>query len=171
MIISPPGATTWSLAGFGPLEVATIVAALIAAGVVVVGYRRQMKTNRREQRIAAYAEALRAIDDYLEAPYLILRRDGSSRARMDLVRHISEIQSRIAFHRSWLQIHAAGETCTAYEELVRCAKAEAGPQMTTAWRSRPTRRDRDVPRQTVLPQPLSHAAKSRVLQAMRNDVH
>lgn len=166
--------TAWSLWGFGPLEVATVVAAtlgaFIAALVVVAGYRRQKNATRREERVTVYAEALRAVEDYLEAPYLIRRRDGSSPARMDLIRHVSDIQSRIAFHRAWLQIHAASETCQAYEELVRCARSEAGKQMTDAWRSRPTRRDRDVPLGARLQQPLSDAAKTEVLEAMRKDV-
>lgn len=166
--------TAWSFWGFGPLEVATVVAAalgaLIAALVVVAGYRRQKNAARREERVTVYAEALRAVEDYLEAPYLIRRRDGSHQARMDLVRHVSDIQSRIAFHRAWLQLHAASETCEAYEALVRCAKAEAGKQMSHAWRSRPTRHDRDVPLGTRLQQPLSDAARTKVLEAMRKDV-
>jgi len=166
--------TAWLFWGFGPLEVATVVAAvlgaLIAALVVVAGYRQQKNATRREERVTVYAEALRAVEDYLESPYLILRRDGSHQARMDLVRHVSDIQSRLAFHRAWLQIHAASETSTAYEELVLCAKAEAGTQMTDAWRSRPTRRDRDVPLATPLQQPRSNAAKTKVLEAMRKEV-
>jgi hypothetical protein len=164
----------WNVWGFGPADAATVVAAVlgaaIAAWIVVVGYRRQKEATRREERVAVYAEALRTVEDYLEAPYLILRSDGSHQARMDLVRHLSAIQSRIEFHRAWLQIHAAPASYAAYEELVRCAKAEAGKQMTDAWRSRPTRRDWDVPIGTALPHPRSDVAKAVVLDAMRTEV-
>lgn len=164
------GAPAWTWLGFVPSDVATIVAAalgaLIAAIVIVGGYRAQKDQARREHRVQVYAEALRAVEDYLEAPYLVRRRDGSHQRRQDLVGHVSEVQSRIELHRGWLRLHATPETCDAYEEFVRAARAEAGSHMTTAWKSRPVRRDRDVPLTAPLPRPRSDAARRRLLEAM-----
>lgn len=92
-----------------------------------------------------FAEALQAVEDYLEAPYLIRRRGGSAAVRMELVRHTSTIQSRIEFHRARLTIHTKPAVHAAYDTFVLAAKKEAGAQMTIEWKSRPTHRDRDVP--------------------------
>lgn len=121
--------------------IAAVIAALIAVGV----YSYQQKAARRAQQASIYAESIRAVADYLEAPYRIRRRDGSATARMATTDHISEIQSRISYHQSLLKIHAPAGVAAAYDDLVRAARNEAGPQMTAAWRMKPTRRDRDVP--------------------------
>lgn len=164
----------WSWLGFGPGEAATIVAAVlgaaIAALVVVWGYRHQQNEQRREQRVTIYAEALRAVEDYLEMPYLIARRDGSHQARMHLVERVSDIQSRIAFHRAWLSIHAPASVCAAYANFVQAARNEAGGDMTRLWKSKPTRRDAKVPLGVQFARPASSAARNVVTQAMSGDI-
>lgn len=161
---------SWIRLGFNASDWATIiaasVAALVAAAVAVTGYAVQKIAARRQQRVIVYAEALRAVADYLEAPYLILRRDGSPTARMDLVRHVSEIQSRIALHSAWIRIHSSRRLYQAYDQYVLACRREAGQQMTDAWLAHPTRRDRDVPISRPLPQPLSAAARERVVKEM-----
>jgi len=169
------GPASWVFLGFASSDWATIIAAvaaaLLAAGVAVAGYSVQRKLVRREQRITTYAEALRAVEDYLEAPYVIRRRDGSASARMNLVRHVSDIQSRIAFHRGWLSLHAPVSVCQAYEDFYRASQREAGPQMTDAWTRRPTRRDRDVPMRRPYARPGADAARARVLESMSAELH
>jgi hypothetical protein len=84
---------------------ATIIAAGVAALVVVVGYIVAQAQARQERRAKAFAEALAAVEDYMECPYRIRRRPNSDAAtRQGITSAISDIQSRIAFHEAWLQV-------------------------------------------------------------------
>lgn len=105
----------------------------------------QQHFARRERRALIYSEALRAVADYLEAPYLIRRKDGSPETQQSLVSHISEIQFRIAFYARLLQLHVPLKVNEAYEALVRVASEEAGGNMTAAWQEKPVRTGRFVP--------------------------
>ena len=90
--------------GFGPAQWATIIAALIAALVVVAGYALTQMQARRERRAKEFADALAAIEEYLEAPYRIRRRQPTPVAREALTTSLSDLQARIAFHLAWLQV-------------------------------------------------------------------
>lgn len=125
--------------------IATVIAALLAAIVAIIGYSIQQGLARKERRAVIYGEALRAVEDYLEAPYLILRRDGSASARQSITTHISDVQSRLSYYCALLDIHAHSEISTAYQALVSSARAEASKTMSAAWRGRPTRQDKGVP--------------------------
>ena len=124
---------------------AAIIAAVIAALVVVAGYFLQQYFARRERRALIYSEALRAVADYLEAPYLIRRKDGSPETQQRLVSHVSEVQSRISFYTSLLRLHAPVKVNEAYDALVGVAREEAGGNMTAAWHEKPVRSGRFVP--------------------------
>lgn len=140
-----PPSTGWLS---GPLTwdgLAATIAAAIAALVVVAGYFLQQHFARRERRALIYSEALCAVEDYLESPYLIRRKDGSPETQQRLVSHVSEIQSRIAFYRSLLRLHAPAKVYEAYDALVRVARDEAGANMTAAWREKPVRGGKFVP--------------------------
>jgi hypothetical protein len=161
----------WTLWGWDASDWATIVAAfvaaLVAAVVAVIGYSIQQGTARADRHRTMYAEALRAVEDYLEAPYLIRRRDGSAAARREISTHISEIQSRLSFYGAWLQLHAPAAVHAAYSEYVTQARREAGTQMSAAWRARPTKRDSDVPLGKAYQHAASDRARDAVLRAMR----
>lgn len=150
--------------------IASVGAALIAAFVAVVGYAIQQKAGRREQRATIYAQALQAVEDYCEGPYRIRRRDGSAATRQHLTESLSDIKSRINFHQGWLSIHASAELAAAYTALVTAAQSEAGVQMTAAWKSPPTKKDRDVPLGTPYPRPKTDAAKAVVLTLMKAEL-
>lgn len=147
--------------------VATLIGFAVAIGVAVYNVVQQQKENRRQERAKAYAEAVRAVDDYLETPYRIRRRDGSGEHRWQLTESISEIQSRINFHKDWLRINASTAVYDAYVEFIKAAKTEAGAQMTTAWNGPVTKKDRQVPLGTGLPHPASDTAKEAVLEGMK----
>lgn len=160
----------WAFLGFDSAAWATIITGVVAVLVFLLGYILQRRQARRDERAKMFAEALQAVEDYLEAPYLIRRRDGSATARMDLVRHISNIQSRIEFHRAWLTIHTAPVVHQAYDAFVVAAKKESGPQMTIEWRSRPTHRDRDVPINQPYSRRDADQARERALGAMSRNL-
>ncbi|MBA2768396.1 MAG: hypothetical protein H0U35_04575 [Sporichthyaceae bacterium] len=151
-------------------DVATVLAAVMAACVAaffaISAYKKQEGDKRRDERATLYAEALRAIEDYCEAPYRIRRKDGSR----EITQHISGVKSRISFYSGWLTIHAPEPVRSAYEKYVQAAQREAGAQMTQAWHAQPTKRDRDVPLGRRLPQPATAVARNRVLDAMRADL-
>lgn len=160
----------WTYLEWVASDWATIVgavgAALVAALVAVTGYVLQQRSARQDRHRTMYAEALRAVEDYLEAPYLVRRRDGSADARQRVVQHVSDIQSRLNFYCAWLQLHAPARIHAAYLEYVVAARSEAGGQMTREWRSRPTRRDREVPMGQPYPRPVSDATRAKVLTEM-----
>lgn len=144
---------------------ATIIGALIAAAAVVLTIVGDRHRQRSARRADAFAAALQAVSDYLEAPYRIRRRTGGHAERRRLTEAVSEIQSRIDFHRAHLAV-IAPKVAVLYEQLVQAAKQEAGAQMTHAWKAAPTRRDRDVPLAAAFSHPSSDAARRRVVAAM-----
>lgn len=150
---------------------ATILGAVIAALVVVVGYFVQQSFVRRERRARAYSEAVRAVEDYLEAPFLVLRRDGTVAAQRQITDKISYIQSRIAYHQAELFIYASSDIASAYSELVLAARKEAGSAMTAAWNAKPVRRGRAVPLGNRFSRARSDEALHALLALMRSDVH
>jgi hypothetical protein len=152
---------------FVSVVLAAVIGAAIAAVVAVKAYKGQQKESRRQERAKLYAEALRAVEDYLEAPYRIMRRDGSALARRQLTESLSEIKSRISFYTGWLSINSPTEVYEEYCRYYQAAMREAGTQMTTAWHARPTRKDREVPIGRGLMQPGSAAAREQVLDAMK----
>ncbi len=52
-----------------------------AAVIAIVGYSRQRRAACRAERPDLYAQAIAAVEDYLEAPYWIRRNDGTAETR------------------------------------------------------------------------------------------
>jgi hypothetical protein len=138
---------------------ATIVAAFVAAGIAVGGYIWQQRQTRADKRAVMYSEALRAVEDYAEAPFLVRRRQGKD-ARAAVSTQISEIQSRLALSAALLTISANTHISAAYDHLVTVTRKTAGPAMSDAWKSRRLRRDSEVP----CPSPYD---RSPILEARR----
>lgn len=149
--------------------IATIIAAIIAAIVVVAGYVVQQRISRRQLQATIYSQAIQAVEDYVQAPYRIQRKDGSSETRQILIRDVSDIQSRLAYFASILDINAPDNIAAAYRELVQAARNEAGTQMTTAWRAKPIRSGRDVPLTTPFDRSRTDAQLKRVRALMRTN--
>jgi len=123
---------------------AIIIAGLLAAGVAVLGYAWQQWLSRADGRATMYSEALRAVEDYAEAPFIVQRRSGKD-ARAVVAMQISEIQSRLRLSCALLEVSANDDISNAYARLVQAARRQAGAAMSTAWRARRIRRDADVP--------------------------
>ncbi len=149
---------------------ATILAALLAAGIAVGGYVWQQHHARADKRAVMYSEALRAVEDYAEAPFLVRRRQGKE-ARATVSTQISEIQSRLALSAALLTISANDHIAKAYDDLVTVTKQTAGPAMSEAWRSRRLRRDADVPCPSPYNRDAIHAAREQYLAAIRRHDH
>lgn len=173
----------WSqlLQGLDARALATLLAALlalfgglltagIAAVVAVRTYKTQQHESRRQERARIYAEAVRAVEEYMESPYRIRRRDGTAAARREITQHISDVKSQISFYTGWMAIYAAGEVRAAYGKYCQAAMFEAGTQMTAAWHDKPTKRDQDVPIDTPLSRAATDVARTELLEAMRSDL-
>lgn len=149
------------------LGVATIVVTIAIAAWDIV---KQQKEARRQERVNTYAEALRAVEDYQEAPYRVRRTDGSAAVRWELTEAISAIQSRISFYTAWMSIDAPPDVLAAYNTYVAAAKAEAGPQMTAAWQGPVTKKNKLVPLGRSLPRDQADGARKVMLDAIRSDL-
>src|SRR5258708_28923398 len=89
--------------GFGPAQWSIIIAALIAALVAVAGYALTQAWTRREQRAKAFADALAAVEEDLEAPYPVRRRPRATpEVRAALTAALRHLQAPIALHRASL---------------------------------------------------------------------
>jgi len=152
---------------FGGSGVATILAAVLAAVVVVLGYWWQQRAARHERRAGIYSEAIRAVEDYLEAPFLVLRREESKPAIRELTTHISDVQSRIAYYRAMLQVYAPKSVSKAYDEFIAAARKESGSAMTVAWNAAPVRRGEDVPLGSRFSRAGSNSALDQLIAQMR----
>lgn len=151
--------------------IVTLIVGSVAAIVAVKAYKAQQQETRRQQKAGFYAEAVRAVEDYMECPYRILRKDGSSAARREITQHISDVKSRISFYTGWITIHGTAEVRTAYDVFVAAAQQEAGPQMTAAWDAKPVKKDKDVPLRTPpLPRTATDRARTHLLAILQADL-
>lgn len=168
-----PGTGFWSGLSAGDVTTAavTLLVGIIAALVAVRAYQAQQKESRRQDKAQFYAEAVRAVEDYMEGPYRILRKDGSAQARREITQHISDVKSRMSFYTGWMAIHGTPEVRAAYETFIAAAQREAGPQMTAAWEARPVKKDQDVPlRGQPLPRGATDMARTHLLAVLTADL-
>lgn len=150
--------------------IGTLGAATIAATIAVRAYRRQHDEARRQRRAEFYANAVQAVEDYMEGPYRIRRRDGTASARREITQQLSDVKSRINFYLTWMDIEADDEVRAAYAAYYRTAMSEAGPQMTAAWNRSPTTQDASVPIGAALPRVRTDAARADLTIALRQDL-
>jgi Tfp pilus assembly protein PilE len=152
--------------------IATIIVGIVAAVIAVKAYRTQQQETRRQQKASLYAEAVQAVEDYMECPYRILRKDGSSQARREITQHISDVKSRISFYTGWMAIHGTTRVRAAYDSFVAAAQLEAGPQMTAAWETQPVKKDAHVPLRTPpLPRTATDRARAHLLAILEADLN
>lgn len=156
---------------FGWDEGTTLIAAAVGAAVTILvavwTYAATQAAGRRERQSAMFAEALRSVEDYLEGPYRVRRSDGSHQQRAEITTYLSDVKSRHNYYCGLLRLHGPARTAEAYEAFVAAALNDAGPQMTAAWRGKPTRRNRDVPLGKGYDRKRSDQAKKTVLFEMR----
>lgn len=164
------GLTVGDLATYAG-ALATLIVGIVAANIAVNTYKTQQNEARRQEKAAFYAEAVRAVEDYMEGPYRILRKNGTSEARREITRHISDVKSRISFYTGWMAIHGSIEVRAAYDAFVTAAIQEAGPQMTAAWDAKPVKKDKDVPLRTLpLPRSRTDATRTHLVSTLKKDL-
>lgn len=159
---SPPAPMGWTWAQ----TVALIVPFIAMLGGILI-WALNHRAARRERRARAFADALAAIEDYAEMPYRIRRRVDAPEARQELANQISTIQAHLAFHQAWLQLEAPA-AAPSYDKLIRVAKAQAGTQMSEAWRQQPITTDSQMNLSNAYPRDQIDEARAHCLSAMRS---
>ncbi len=106
----------------------------------------------------------------MEAPYRIMRKDGSAEARREITQHISDVKSRISFYTAWMEIHGTPAVAAAYAAYYEAARREAGQQMTQAWHAKPVKKDKDVPLGVGLPRADTDVARAALMVAIKADL-
>ena len=144
-----------------------VIAALIAAAAVLIGYLVNQVANRRAEKTKVFAEAIEAVADYQEMPYRIRRRPAPDAAsRLALSERVSDIQKRIDFHRAWLSIEST-KVGDAYEALVSAVRKEAGEHMKSAWEEPLITADDQMSLGVAYSCPGTQAARITCMQAMQ----
>ena len=142
-----PGAA-WAFSdlfdGWGAAQTSTVLAALLASIGVVATILTTSKRGQREHRRTLYAEALATISAYLEGPYRIHRKDGSTAHRNEISSRLSDVKASIDHSKTLLELHGARGVTLAFGAYEHAAKLDAGQQMHDAWALPPVTADRDM---------------------------
>lgn len=168
MIACHPDPT--GLGEFDWSSLAMLMAGVIAGMFVLLGLLASSARARLDNRRAVYAEAIRAVSDYLEGPYRVARCHSDPGQRFALSKDLSEIQGRIDAHLVLVELHAPKDVFEAYAAYVQTARREAGAQMSAEWMKRaPTRRS-DMNMGQPFDRTESNKAKKVALARMASDV-
>lgn len=159
-------ATDWSQS-FGTNVLVPIVAAVLAACVVVGGYLYERRNKRRDDLRELFSDALEAVAEYQELPYLVRRRsDSSPMTTADLSARISAIQTRLDFFTARLSLESE-EVGLTFENLVRVVRSESGSQISEAWRADRLAEDSLMPLGMSYPRSKGEEAKTETLKMMQ----
>jgi hypothetical protein len=154
------GGWTWA-------QTAALIVPCMALAGAVLTYALNQRAARKERRAKTFAEALTAVEEYLEMPYRIRRRPESSAAvRQQLTDEVSGLLARMTFHQAWLQIEASSVSGP-YATLVATARAEAGAQMSLAWQQPPIATDIGMNLGAAYPRDRSNEVRAACIEVMR----
>lgn len=167
---TPPPAASSELGNFDWSSASTLIAGLVAGVFVLIGLLAASARARLDTRRAVYAEAIRAVSDYLEGPYRVARCHNIADQRFALSRDLSEVQGRIDAHLVLVELHAPGDVFDSYATYVAVARREAGQQMATEWKRKPPRRHADMNVVHPFDRAESNRAKKDLLAKMAKDV-
>lgn len=156
--------------GFTWSEGATIIAAVLAAIIAVLGYTIQRKISRRSERADLYGNAIGAVEAYLEGPYRIRRKTSDAGTWFAISSALSDAKTAISQHQALLEMHAPTEVADAFREFANAAIREAGPQMTAAWGTPPIQAPTDVPLGTRYDRTDADAKRTAMVKAMAADL-
>lgn len=158
--------------GDGATIIAAVGAALIAAIIAVIGYSIQRKITRRTEQATLYADAIAAVEAYLEAPYRIRRKINDPANWFAISSAISDAKTAMSHQQALLEMHAPEPVVTSYAAFSRAAIVEAGPQMTAAWAEPVVQDPGQIPlgAGNAYPRTSSDAARATLVAAMAADL-
>lgn len=126
--------------------VSPLTPSLVVAYIGLVGTLATIATNgylaRRERKRGLFAEALSAVMEYWEFPYVVRRRRGDARPqeRIRISEALREVQARLSFHQAWIGIEGR-RVSRAFDGLLAETRTVMGSQMRVGWNSEPTHDD------------------------------
>lgn len=111
----------------------TVLAASLASAVALVGYMGSQRLQRVERRAQVFAQAMRAVDQVQELPYLVWRRADSS---PETVQRLGEQQSallqEVRYFVNLLRIEN-GEVAKVFHLLARRVRRQMHANRRVAW--------------------------------------
>lgn len=148
-----------------------IIPVVLAAMAGLAGLWKYLQEQRERRRTAlrdVFSEALRAVADYQELPYLVRRRSADTpMTPAEIAWHASEIQSRLDFYIARLRLEAAS-VGDSYERLVGVTRHEAGAHISEAWAQPRLDQDADMPLRARYPRDSADVERSACLAAMQS---
>lgn len=162
--------TTSFFHGWQPAQTATVLAAFIAVLGVAATLLVTSARARRDHRADLYANALAGVADYMEGPYLIRHKDGTTTQRLAIQTKLSDVKSAIDHSSELLHLHAPAAIVEAYGDYVDAARLEAGRQMSQAWLIPPVEKDEDANIGTAYERTLAERYREQVLGLMQAEL-
>lgn len=124
-----------------------VVIVSAASSLVVAGVAGWWRAHREDvaRRQEHFANALAAVAEYCEFPYVVRRRGASDpeRERLRISSELRDVQQRIAFYQAWLRTESH-DVADAYDHLVAEVRKVAGGQMHDAWTRAPIVSDEEM---------------------------
>lgn len=127
--------------GIGRWE-AILIAAAVSACVALLGIWQGARTARQDRQRRLFGEALAAVMEYREYPYIVRRRT-SDKERSDISRALSGVQGSLNRYVAILTIESR-PVGKAYALLVERTRAVAGPLIAEGWDRRPRTASADM---------------------------
>ena len=114
---------------------AILIAAAVSACVALLGIWQGARTARQDRQRRLFGEALAAVMEYREYPYIVRRR-ASDEERSDISQALSGVQGSLNRYIAILTIESRS-VGKAYALLVELTRAVAGPLIAEGWDRRP----------------------------------
>jgi hypothetical protein len=116
-----------------------IYAALITAGVGLLGQAGIRVKEARDRRREEYSRAFAAAMQWIEFPYRIARRLSNEVEDVTpIILAMHEAQQEIAFHENWLR-SVSDDIANSYESLVTAVKTKSEAHIEAAWQRAPAK--------------------------------
>jgi len=123
-----------------------VIAAGVAAFVAIIGYFVTQAQVRRDRKAREFADALTAVVDFIQLPYIIADRrlaipkiadvaakaKADAEARVEINNKVNEVWSHLHFNLTWLQVDSH-DVAKKYETLVMRARKEEEKLRKRAW--------------------------------------
>ncbi len=112
-------------------------AALITAGLALLGQAVIRVWDVRDRRRDEYSRAFEVAMQWTEFPYRIARRlSNDADAVESIVTLMHTAQQQICFHQNWLR-SVSDDIANAYSNLIDAVKEKSAPHIRTAWKQPP----------------------------------
>lgn len=146
------------------------IAAVLTVGVALVARHFQLRDKRRDDLRVVFSDALEAVADYQELPYLVRRRSDTGPVTSgELTWHASQVQTRLDYFVARLHLESA-QLGNAYELLVRATRRETGAHITEAWNQPRITADADMPLKVRYPRQDADVERAACLAVMRTHI-